>query len=186
MGTKGTARSNPPGREPSRFGFGPSRLAAFATRRPRRVLAVWGLLVLVSLGLVSGLLDSGLTPDGTLTNNPESLQAKDLIDARLPNRNKVDEVIVVRSESAVVSDPAFSQQVRSLVRDARATGAVRSIQTYLDGGGKELVSADRHATMVPLVLAEEKDKRVKDLTPVIEKADGGNGFAVTVTGKYTL
>jgi DNA-binding transcriptional LysR family regulator len=52
--------------------FGPQRLAQFATRRPRRVLAVWGLVVLVSLGLTGTLLGSGLTSDSSLTNHPES------------------------------------------------------------------------------------------------------------------
>src|SRR6059058_2544271 len=86
------------GGDRSRVGFGPSRLAEFATRRPRRVLAAWGVLVLVSLGLVGGFLNSALTSEGTLTNHPESLAAKDLIDKRLPNQHKVDEVVVVRSE----------------------------------------------------------------------------------------
>jgi RND superfamily putative drug exporter len=185
MGTKGT-RSNRPGEEQSRFGFGPSRLAAFATRRPKRVLAVWGLLVLLSLGLVSGLLDSGLTSDGTLTNHPESLRAKDLIDSRLPSKNKVDDVIVVRSERTVVSDPAFRQRVSTLVDEAKATGSVQRIRSYLDPDGKGLVSQDRHATMLPVVVAEDQDKRIEDLVPVIEKANAGDGYAVTITGKYTL
>jgi hypothetical protein len=41
--------------------FGPQRLAQFATRWPRRVLAVWGVAVLASLGLTGTLL--GLGPD---------------------------------------------------------------------------------------------------------------------------
>ena len=53
-------------------GFGPQRLAEFATRRPGRVLAVWGVVVLVSLGLTGTLLGSGLTSDSSLTNHPES------------------------------------------------------------------------------------------------------------------
>ena len=55
------------------FGFGPTRFAAFATRRPRRVLAVWGVLVLLSLGLVGALLGSGLTSEETLTNDPDCM-----------------------------------------------------------------------------------------------------------------
>ena len=78
--------------------FGPQRLAQFATRRPRRVLAVWGVVVLVSLGLTGTLLGSGLTSDSSLTNHPESARRKDLIDARLPGQTAIDEVIVVRSE----------------------------------------------------------------------------------------
>src|SRR3954447_11232446 len=102
----------------SASGFGPRRVAEFATRRPKRVLAAWGVAVLVSLGLVGVLLGSGLTSDASLTNHPESGAAKDLIDARLPQQNPVDEVIVVRSERLVVSDPAFAEHVRALMTQA--------------------------------------------------------------------
>jgi hypothetical protein len=81
-----------------------------------RVLAVCGVLVLVSLGLVGTLLGSSLTSDSSLANHPESATAQDLIDARVPNRNPVDEVIVVRSERDAVSDPAYSTSVRAWLR----------------------------------------------------------------------
>ena len=103
--------------------FGPQRLAQFATRRPRRVLAVWGVVVLVSLGLTGTLLGSGLTSDSSLTNHPESATAQGLIDARLPGQTAIDEVIVVRSERAVVSDSAFATHVRGIVAQARESGA---------------------------------------------------------------
>src|SRR4051794_6652545 len=186
MNTGLSAGSRHPDDGQSRPGFGPTRLAAFATRRPRRVLWIWGLAVLVSLGLVAAFGNTSLTAESTLTNNPDSLRAKDLIDSRLPSTNKVDEVIVVRSERAVVADPAFKKRVATLVREARATGSVRQIRSYYAGGGNTLVSADRHATMLPLVLAKDKHMRIHDLIPVIEKTDGQAGFAVKITGKYTL
>ena len=88
--------SSTPGPSGRGSGLGPQRLAVFATRRPGRVLAVWGVVVLVSLGLTGTLLGSGLTSDSSLTNHPESAAAQDLIDARLPGQSAVDEVIVVR------------------------------------------------------------------------------------------
>jgi uncharacterized membrane protein YdfJ with MMPL/SSD domain len=110
-------------------GFGPRRLAEFATRRPGRVLAIWAVVVLVSLGLTGALLGSGLTSDSKLTNHPESDAAQDLIDARLPNQPEVDEVIVLRSERLVVSDAAFAARVRGLVAEARREGAVEGISS---------------------------------------------------------
>src|SRR4051812_17109447 len=166
--------------------FSPSRLANYATRRPRRVLAIWGGIVFISLALTAGLLGSSLTSEGTLTNNPDSVRAKDLMDARLPSTNKVDEVIVVRSERAVVSDPVFRERVLALVDAARASHSVRQIRSFYTGGGPTLVSADRHATMLPLVVAKDQHMRIQDLIRVVQKADGQAGFAVTITGKYTL
>ena len=40
--------------------------------------------------------------------------------------------------------------------------------------------------MIPLVLAPTKHMRIQDLIPVIERANGRAGFAVNITGKYTL
>jgi RND superfamily putative drug exporter len=166
---------------------GPStRLAEFATRRPRRVLAAWGVIVLVSLGLIGTLLGSGLTSDAKLTNHPESDAAQKLIDARLPNQTEFDEVIVMRSARAVVTDAAFATRVRTLIRDARRSGSVKEISSYLDPGGKVLVSADRHATVLPVVLMHPKDTRIADLISLVERSNGKQGFATHITGSNTL
>src|SRR3954447_22182140 len=129
----------------SASGFGPRRVAEFATRRPKRVLAAWGVVVLVSMGLIGTLLGSGLTSDSKLTNHPESHRAQQLIDQRMPGQDTVDEIIVVRSERLTVADPAFAARVRSLTRAIRDNGGVTQTFSYLDPGGKILVSGDRHA-----------------------------------------
>jgi uncharacterized membrane protein YdfJ with MMPL/SSD domain len=170
----------------SMSGFGPRRLAELATRRPGRVLAAWGVVVLVSIGLIGALLPTAVSSDAELTNNPDSSRAQDLIDARLPQQNVVDEVIVVRSEDAVVTDPAFEREVRGLAEAARKSGSVAEIQTYLDADDGTLVSADEHATIVPVVLTEKPEERIEDLIQVIEKANGNGGFAVNITGTDTL
>jgi putative drug exporter of the RND superfamily len=185
MGDRRAAASKADDRGPGSV-FGPRRLAEFATRRPGRVLAAWGVVVLVSIFLIGALLPSAVTSESELTNNPESSRAQDLIEARLPQQNAVDEVIVVRSEDTVVSDPAFEDHVRGLVEDARASGSVREIQTYMDPDGSALVSADEHATILAVVLAEKPDERIEDLIPVVEEADGQDGFAVDITGTETL
>ena len=116
----------------SRSGFGPRRLAEVATRRPGRMLAGWGVIVLVSLALIGTLLGSALTSDSSLTNHPESVAAQELIDARLPNQEAVDEFIVVRSEDLEVSDAAFEARVSALAADIRRTGGAQRISSYLD------------------------------------------------------
>jgi RND superfamily putative drug exporter len=153
------------------------RLATFATRRPGRMLALWGLIVLVSLGLIGTLLGSALTSDSSLTNHPDSAAAQELIDARLPNQGHVDEVIVLRSETLLVSDPAFKAHVRAIEADARKAGEVP---------GRSVVSADRHAVAVPVILAEPQDERIAALVTAVERADGPAGITAHITGRYTL
>src|SRR3954471_17151359 len=102
------------------------------------MIALWGVIVVVSLGLIGTLLGSALTSDSSLTNHPESVAAQELIDARLPNQESVDEFIVVRSEKLVVSDAAFEARVRTLAADIRGSGGVQRISSYVDPGGKIL------------------------------------------------
>ena len=92
----------------------------------------------------------------------------------------------MRSEDLVASDPAFKAQVRALAADIRHSGGVQRISSYLDPGGEILVSADRHATVLPVVLAEPKDERIADLVSTVERTDGDAGYAAHVTGSYTL
>ena len=166
--------------------LGPRRLAQFATRRPKRVLAVWGMIVLVSLGLIGTLLGSSLTSDSKLTNHPESDRAQQLIEQRMPGQDAVDEIIVVRSERLTVADPAFAARVRSLTRAIRGNGGVAQTFTYLDPGGKILVSGDRHATALTVTLDNTGDDRIDGLVSVVERADGSGGFAAHITGNHTL
>ena len=186
MFSRASSLSRSAAREHRSSRFGPRGLAEIATRRPRAVLAAWGLIVLVSFGLIGTLLGSGLTSDSSLTNNPESARAQELIDARLAGRDAPDEVIVLRSEDAVVSDPAFEAHVRALVDEVRRGGSAARVSSYLDDGGTTLVSEDRHATVLPVMLAEPKDERIEDLVATVERADGNEGFATRITGGHTL
>jgi RND superfamily putative drug exporter len=161
----------------SSSGFGPRRLAALATRRPGRVLALWGVIVVMSLGLIATLLGSALTSESSLTGRPDSVAARELIDARLPGQRRTDEVIILRSEHRVGSDPAFAARIGAVTADVVGAGGVR---------GEIGVSADRHAALLPVVLAEPKDERIEDLVSAVERADGRSGFTAHVTGSHTL
>jgi len=86
------------------------------------VLAIWGALCLVAILLAGAMLPSALVTEDHETNNPESQRAQRLIDQRLPSNNAVSEVVIVRSERTLVSDPAFAAHVRLLVDRVRRTG----------------------------------------------------------------
>src|SRR5690554_4733246 len=87
--------------------FGPRGLAARAIARPRLVLAVWGLIALVGIGLIGAFLGSALSPESDITSNPDSKRARELIEDRLPARDEVDEVVIVSSERFRVGDRQF-------------------------------------------------------------------------------
>jgi uncharacterized membrane protein YdfJ with MMPL/SSD domain len=163
----------------------PRRLAEIAVARPVRVLVVWGALVVAGVILSGALLGSALTSEGDVTNNPESKRAQELIDDRLPQRDAVDEVVIVRSEQVQVTDPAFRRRVSSLVEELRGEGGVAQVSSYLDPGGEALVSADGRAAILPVVLGGEEEERIDDVVLIVERADGAEGFSVDVTGEFT-
>jgi putative drug exporter of the RND superfamily len=163
----------------------PRRLAERAVARPGRVLAVWGGLVLVGFLLVGALLGSALSSEGDVTSNPESKRAQELIDERLPQRDAVDEVVIVRSDDVAVADPAFRRRVSDLVEQLRRSEGVAEASSYLDRGGEALVSADRNATILPVVLAGDEVDSIDEVIEIVEGADGAEGFAVNITGEFT-
>src|SRR5215216_3675724 len=172
---------------PMRSGsLSPRRLAAIAVARPRRVLAVWAVVALVGFVLISALLGSALSSEGDVTSNPESKQAEELIDERFPERDPVDEVVIVRSDEFTVTTAAFRERVGSLAEELRRSDSVEEVSSYLDPRGEVLVSEDAHAAILPLVLAGEEEESIDDVVQIVRRADGGEGFAVDITGEFTV
>jgi putative drug exporter of the RND superfamily len=172
-----------PSPRPSRLS--PRRLAEAAVARPGRVLAIWGGLVVVGLLLIGGLLGSALSSEGDVTSNPESKRAEELIDERLPQRDEVDEVVIMSGDGAGVTDPAVRRQVRGLVEQLRQSGAVEEVFSYLDRGGQALVSEDGRATILPLVLAPDEEDSIEDVIEIVQRADRAEGASVDITGEFT-
>ena len=164
----------------------PRRLAAIAVARPRRVLAVWGVVALIGFVLIGGLLGSALSSEADVTSNPESKQAQDLIDERFPDRDALDELVIVRSEEVTVTAPEFRERVASLSEDLGGSDSVEEVSSYLDPGGEVLVSSDANATILPVVLAGEQEESIEDVVAIVERADGADGFAVDITGEFTV
>jgi RND superfamily putative drug exporter len=149
-------------------------------------LAVWGVLALVSFVLIAGLLGSALTSEGDVTSNPESKRAQDLIDERVPERDALDEVVIVRSDEVTVTTAAFRERVGTLAEELGGSDSVEEVSSYLDPGGEILVSQDAHATILPLALAAEEEESIDDVLEIVQRADGAEGFAVDITGEFTV
>jgi RND superfamily putative drug exporter len=165
----------------------PRRLAAVAVDRPRRVLAVWGVLVLVGFGLISGLLESALSSEADVTSSPESKQAEDLVDERFPERDALNELVIIRSEELTTDDPAFVERVESLSDELEGLDGVENVSSYLDGGDDLLISPDGHATILPVVLIEDEEvDSIEAVVDSVQAADGTGGFAVDITGEFTV
>jgi uncharacterized membrane protein YdfJ with MMPL/SSD domain len=151
------------------------RLARAASRRPRRVFLAWVGAIVVALAFSVFFLPGNLTTNGHVTGKPESKQAVDLFGRLPPDRHAVDELIVVRSPTRRVVDPAFRTFLGRLRTEGNATGVVyRSFPLA--------VSADRHAVLIGIQRKADVDK----LLSLVKREDGREGFQVVMTGEGTL
>src|SRR3954454_12146985 len=152
--------------------FSTEGLARACAVHPKRTIALWGAVVLVSFVVIAMLLGSALTTDGDVTSNPESKQAAALIDASFPPEPTPSEIVVVRSDRYTVGEPEFQAKVQALAERSAALGMVADARSYYGSNDRSLVSNDGHATMVPLVIRGDE---VAPLVDLVQAADGQDG-----------
>ena len=157
-------------------------IARACADRPKRTIGAWVVAVLVSFVVIALLLGDALTSDGDVTSNPESKQAEALIHEGFPPEPTPSEIVVVRSDRYTVDDPAFEAKVVALSERGEALGIVGDAQSYYASDDESLVSKDRHATMVPLVMRSDE---VAPLVDLVASEDGQDGFQVSITGSLT-
>jgi RND superfamily putative drug exporter len=152
------------------------RLAQTCAARPRRTLALWGVAVLVALGLVATSLH-GLSSQGTVVGKPESTKAKDAIARAFPGvvASEKQDVIVVSSSRYTVRSPQFRAFGRRLKAALAATGEVRDARSVA-------VSRDRHSALVSVHI--RSDSGAGPVEEAVQKANGG-AFEVGITGYHT-
>jgi RND superfamily putative drug exporter len=168
------------------------RLACACTRRPWRTVAVWA-LALVAAGLLTSQFIGALEASDDFLTRPESKQVEELMAERLPGADADTEIVVVRSTTLTVDDPAFAAKVGTIAERLRALGTddVAGVQTYLEAPPETaamLVSGDRRTTIVPVTLASPvlgAQPHLAQVYPVVAAENGVNGFQVVMTGTGT-
>ena len=164
-------------------------LARTSARHGWLTIGAWLAVLVVAVFLVSTLLGDALTTEETLTNNPESVQADNLLHERLgESNNTIDEIAIVRSTTLTVDDPAYRSYVEELYGDLTALGdqVIAGGTHYYLTGDESLVSADRHTTLLPLVIPEDAREEIDQVHQVVDQANESGSFQVIVTGEATL
>jgi RND superfamily putative drug exporter len=169
----------------------PAALARASARRPWRVVAIWGALLVASIAVVAVALAGALTTETSFVNSPESKRAADAIEHRLGSPAPVVESVIVRSPSRSVDDPAVRQAVTTLAGRIRALGptSVTAVATPWQGGDASLVSGDRHVAIVAVTMAGTIVKANEHVGKVLDLAkaqDGRDGLAVRVAGQASI
>ncbi|MFN2468654.1 MAG: MMPL family transporter [Gaiellaceae bacterium] len=160
-------------------------LARASARRPWRTVAAWAVAFVIAIGLVVVFLPSALTTEGEVLNDPESEQGYRLIEERLPpTGDPVTELVVVRSPTLTVGEPAFRRKIETLAQAIVALGVAPSVHTPFEPGRGEQISPDRHAALITIGMGEDAEDDIGRVVEVVESA-GGGGFETEITGEWT-
>jgi len=165
-----------------------SNLAKASARHLWLTIGCWAGALIVSGILIATLLSGVLVNEITITNNPESTQADNLISERLSNATgqptTLDETVIVSSNSLTVDDPQFKDGVQKLFSDFLALGSTVIVSgvNYYQVGAPSMVSTDRHSTLISLTMAEGGEKHVDELYSIGDVLSAGGQFQVYYTG----
>ncbi len=160
-------------------------LASASARHPWRTIGLWAAASVLAVVAIATLLGGSLTTEGRPTNNPESQRALDVQERAFPPEpdTTVTDLVVVRSEEHTVASPQFSAFVRELTKQSDVA-ALSQARSYLDDPSAFPVSDDRHATIVPIGMVDEKE--TESVVAAVQRADEHPAFSVAVTGDETL
>ena len=171
------------------FSLSTEALARAAGRRPWITIGAWVVGLVAAIVLTGALLGDTLTTEDRLTNNPEAVQADDLLEERLgESTNTINEMVIVRSTTLTVDDPAYRSYVEGLYGDFVALGddVITSGEHYYLTGDESLVSADRRTMLMPMVMPEDAKEEVDQVHQVVDRANEDGSFQVLITGKATM
>ncbi len=166
------------------------RLATASAERPWLVIAAWvGLLALAAYLIVS-LLGDALTTDADILTNPESTQARTLIEHRLRGPQRANEIVIVQSKTATVDDPAFRRIVDDLYTRITALGpaVIAGGHSFYESGDESLVSRDRHITILPFAMSgtfQDAGDNVGKVLDVLH-ATKPDGFEILIAGNASM
>ena len=166
-------------------------LARASARRPWLVVAAWAAIIVASGVVIGTLLASGLTTEVSLTNDPESQRAENLLEDRLRGPEPTNEVVIVRSTGATVDDPQFRQAVEDIYADISALGPgiIASGTNFYQSNDPSLVSDDRRTTILPFVMAgdhEDAEDNIGQVLDIVGARNGAGGFEVLITGGASI
>src|SRR5205085_10234522 len=167
-------------------------LARASSRHPWRTVVAWVVVLLIAGGLTSKLLADVLSNDIAFTNNPQSVQAKNLMEAKVTGPEPHSALFIVRSSTYTVNDPQFQsyvESVKNVINRIPNGVVVRPATTYFDAPPSPqtqgLVSQDQHATLIPVFIKNE-DASTADALRTAADNIARPGFQLLIAGNAVL
>ena len=157
----------------------PPSLARAAAAHPRRTLALWGVVLVLSLGIVATLLGSATTTKVGFVSSPESAQAADQIKHTIGVTTSDTEMVVVRSTTGSLRTPAAQAALAALAHRLTALGP-----DVVDRVSPAVVSKGGATALIPVTMAGDDSKAVDHVGKVLAvAAAAGGGLHAQVAGQ---
>ncbi|MDP6455293.1 MAG: MMPL family transporter [SAR202 cluster bacterium] len=171
--------------------FSTERLARGSASHPWLVILAWVILLVSSVAVSSTLFADAVTSEFNLIGDHDSKLAKELLEERLRGEPEFADLIVVKSATIKVDDPAFQQTVEAVVAGISALGPeiVRDIETFYDNNQEFQVSENRQATFFQAGIIGDLTVATEHIEEVHHALDAvalPEGFEVFITGQLTL
>jgi uncharacterized membrane protein YdfJ with MMPL/SSD domain len=162
------------------------RLARHAALHPKRMVAVWAVIFVLSVAAIALLLPSAITTDAHVTNNPESEQGYAALGRHSrTTEDFVNEVVVFRAPGKDArKDPDVRRAVEQLVASLEATGRTFRVTSPYGSKDASFFSRDHDAAVLTIGMGRDPEDGIKDVIAVVERADDGP-YEATITGEYT-
>lgn len=122
----------------------------------------------------------------TLGRRGGEINGFEIHNLRIPDGSEDGDVIIVRSESLTVDSDEYRQFVTDLYLDIASLGRdkVWSMGTYYMLGHEPMVSADRHAMVLPI--RSNGSWAWYDVLDIVHEAGSDPRFTASITGETTL
>lgn len=164
-------------------------LTRVCARRPWVTVGIWAAAMALAVLCMVNLLGDALVTEVKPTNNPESSAALTLKDERLgiAENKDLDEMIIVRSATLTVDDPAFQKQVQGIYDELAALGrdAFLGGATYYMTQAPPMVSPDRHTTFISFKMPPDGNTKMDAVYAIGDKY-AVDGFEVFHTGSASF
>lgn len=165
------------------------RLARASAEHPKRVLAIWAVILIASAALIVSLLSGVLSSDQTFLNKPEAMRASDQLTA-LGRGNVITESVVLTSAAADMRDPAKLAAVDALAAKIGALGP-RVVADVVPPSAQPdaLVSKSGTTAVMTVTLAGDlnaANREIKKVLPVVDAWSGTAGIDAKMTGIASL
>jgi RND superfamily putative drug exporter len=167
--------------------FTPVRWATASASHPRRVVAVWAILLIASLGVIATLLGSATTTQVSFVNSPESKRANAIIENTIGIRSQDTETVVIQSTHGGPPSRAAVDALAARI-DGLGPAVVDSAVTPWNGGGTKLISRDGSTVLLGVVMAGSETTATDSVSKVIALATDASsaGLHAQVTGQAAI